>query len=121
VSTKDEPTDEDSTEDSSPRASRPVPLTASAPITLPSVLVRLDRQWRCSRADGFGEAHDFLDRLAFHAQSDEQRGNLRVSAFSRQHFGHHFASLGTIERLALVRDAMESVKDHVCSITVIQS
>ena len=53
--------------------------------------VALDRQGRGGGADRFGEADDLLYRLAFHAERDEQCGDLRVGALAGQDLGHYVA------------------------------
>ena len=48
----------------------------------------------------------------FMRRAIEQSGNLRVGAFSRQHFRHDVASFGAIEGFAVIGEAMQCVEDH---------
>ena len=78
------------------------------------LLGRRDRPTDAVRdyANCLSEADNLLDGLALHPQGQEQRGYLRVRAIAGEHFCHHFARLGTRQRLAAIRNALEGIEEH---------
>jgi hypothetical protein len=56
-----------------------------------------DRQRSGCGADRFGKANDLFNGLTFHAQGDEQGGDLGIGTLAGQHLSHHVASFGAIE------------------------
>ena len=63
-------------------------------------------------ANGFGESDNFFDRLTFHVQRHQKRGNLGVRALTGENFRHDGARFFASERLAVIGDAVERVEDH---------
>src|SRR5205085_3813 len=59
-----------------------------------------------------GESDDLFYRFSLHVQGDEQRGDLGIGASAGKHLGHDGAGFFPAERLAMIRDAMENVRDH---------